>query len=395
MIKSAILVLEDGTQFHGRSIGADGSAVGEVVFNTSMTGYQEILTDPSYSRQLVTLTYPHIGNVGTNASDEESSAVHAQGLIIRDLPLIASNYRSTESLSDYLKRHNVVAIADIDTRKLTRLLREKGAQNGCIITGSVDGSLPDVQLALEKARAFPGLKGMDLAKEVTTRESYAWTQGSWTLMGDLPAAKEASELPFHVVAYDYGVKRNILRMLVDRGCRLTVVPAQTPAEDVLKLNPDGIFLSNGPGDPEPCDYAIRAIKTFLDTDIPVFGICLGHQLLALASGAKTIKMKLGHHGGNHPVKDLDKNVVMITAQNHGFAVDGDNLPQTLRVTHTSLFDHTVQGIHRTDKAAFSFQGHPEASPGPHDAAPLFDHFIDLIQNYRSTGSVNTPAVNAK
>jgi carbamoyl-phosphate synthase small subunit len=395
LIKSAILVLEDGTQFHGRSIGADGSAVGEVVFNTSMTGYQEILTDPSYSRQLVTLTYPHIGNVGTNASDEESSAVHAQGLIIRDLPLIASNYRSTESLSDYLKRHNVVAIADIDTRKLTRLLREKGAQNGCIITGSVDGSLPDAQLALEKARAFPGLKGMDLAKEVTTRESYAWTQGSWTLMGDLPAAKEASELPFHVVAYDYGVKRNILRMLVDRGCRLTVVPAQTPAEDVLKLNPDGIFLSNGPGDPEPCDYAIRAIKTFLDTDIPVFGICLGHQLLALASGAKTIKMKLGHHGGNHPVKDLDKNVVMITAQNHGFAVDGDNLPQTLRITHTSLFDHTVQGIHRTDKAAFSFQGHPEASPGPHDAAPLFDHFIDLIQNYRSTGSVNTPAVNAK
>lgn len=395
MIKSAILVLEDGTQFHGRSIGADGSAVGEVVFNTSMTGYQEILTDPSYSRQLVTLTYPHIGNVGTNASDEESSAVHAQGLIIRDLPLIASNYRSTESLSDYLKRHNVVAIADIDTRKLTRLLREKGAQNGCIITGSVDGSLPDAQLALEKARAFPGLKGMDLAKEVTTRESYAWTQGSWTLMGDLPAAKEASELPFHVVAYDYGVKRNILRMLVDRGCRLTVVPAQTPAEDVLKLNPDGIFLSNGPGDPEPCDYAIRAIKTFLGTDIPVFGICLGHQLLALASGAKTIKMKLGHHGGNHPVKDLDKNVVMITAQNHGFAVDGDNLPQTLRITHTSLFDHTVQGIHRTDKAAFSFQGHPEASPGPHDAAPLFDHFIDLIQNYRSTGSVNTPAVNAK
>ena len=395
MIKSALLVLEDGTQFHGRAIGATGSAVGEVVFNTSMTGYQEILTDPSYSRQLVTLTYPHIGNVGTNASDEESSAVHAQGLIIRDLPLIASNYRSTESLSDYLKRHNVVAIADIDTRKLTRLLREKGAQNGCIITGSVDGSLPDAQLALEKARAFPGLKGMDLAKEVTTRESYAWTQGSWTLMGDLPAAKEASELPFHVVAYDYGVKRNILRMLVDRGCRLTVVPAQTPAEDVLKLNPDGIFLSNGPGDPEPCDYAIRAIKTFLDTDIPVFGICLGHQLLALASGAKTIKMKLGHHGGNHPVKDLDKNVVMITAQNHGFAVDGDNLPQTLRITHTSLFDHTVQGIHRTDKAAFSFQGHPEASPGPHDAAPLFDHFIDLIQNYRSTGSVNTPAVNAK
>ncbi|GAB7215922.1 glutamine-hydrolyzing carbamoyl-phosphate synthase small subunit [Dickeya oryzae] len=380
MIKSALLVLEDGTQFHGRAIGAEGTAVGEVVFNTSMTGYQEILTDPSYSRQIVTLTYPHIGNVGANKADEESPAVHAQGLVIRDLPLIASNYRSEESLSDYLKRNNIVAIADIDTRKLTRLLREKGAQNGCIIAGDA----PDAALALEKAKAFPGLKGMDLAKEVTTHSSYSWLQGSWTLEGDLPAAKTENELPYHVVAYDYGVKRNILRMLVDRGCRLTVVPAQTPAEDVLKLNPDGIFLSNGPGDPEPCDYAIKAIKAFLETDIPVFGICLGHQLLALASGAKTVKMKFGHHGGNHPVKDLDGNRVMITAQNHGFAVDETSLPATLRATHKSLFDGSLQGIHRTDKAAFSFQGHPEASPGPHDAAPLFDHFIELIESYRNT-----------
>ncbi|WP_197060475.1 glutamine-hydrolyzing carbamoyl-phosphate synthase small subunit [Erwinia sp. 9145] len=379
LIKSALLVLEDGTQFHGRAIGATGTAVGEVVFNTSMTGYQEILTDPSYSRQIVTLTYPHIGNVGTNAADEESSRVHAQGLVIRDLPLIASNFRNEEGLSDYLKRNNVVAIADIDTRKLTRLLREKGAQNGCIIAGDA----PDAALALQQAQAFPGLKGMDLAKEVSTRETYRWQQGSWTLAG-LPASADEAALPFHVVAYDYGVKRNILRMLVDRGCRLTVVPAQTPAADVLKMNPDGVFLANGPGDPEPCDYAITAIKTLLETDIPVFGICLGHQLLALASGAKTVKMKLGHHGGNHPVKDHDNNTVMITAQNHGFAVDESNLPANLRITHTSLFDHTVQGIHRTDKAAFSFQGHPEASPGPHDAAPLFDHFIELIEAYRST-----------
>ncbi|EPF1140059.1 glutamine-hydrolyzing carbamoyl-phosphate synthase small subunit [Yersinia enterocolitica] len=385
MIKSALLVLEDGTQFHGRAIGAEGTAVGEVVFNTSMTGYQEILTDPSYSRQIVTLTYPHIGNVGTNASDEESSAVHAQGLVIRDLPLIASNYRNEEGLSKYLKRHNIVAIADIDTRKLTRLLREKGAQNGCIIVGD----LSDAALALEKAKAFPGLKGMDLAKEVTTKEVYQWLQGSWTLEGDLLAAKQPEDLPFHVVAYDYGVKRNILRMLVDRGCRLTIVPAQTPAEDVLKLNPDGIFLSNGPGDPEPCDYAIAAIKRFLETDIPVFGICLGHQLLALASGAKTVKMKFGHHGGNHPVKDLDANCVMITVQNHGFAVDETTLPSNLRTTHVSLFDGSLQGIHRTDKAAFSFQGHPEASPGPHDAAPLFDHFIELIEAYRATAASHT------
>ncbi|MDU2996350.1 MAG: glutamine-hydrolyzing carbamoyl-phosphate synthase small subunit [Klebsiella pneumoniae] len=319
-----------------RVYGATGTAVGEVVFNTSMTGYQEILTDPSYSRQIVTLTYPHIGNVGTNAADEESSQVHAQGLVIRDLPLIASNFRSTEDLSSYLKRHNIVAIADIDTRKLTRLLREKGAQNGCIIAGDS----PDAQLALEKAKAFPGLNGMDLAKEVTTAETYSWTQGSWTLAGDLPEAKAESELPFHV--------------------------AKTSAADVLALNPDGIFLSNGPGDPAPCDYAIEAIEKFLETDIPVFGICLGHQLLALASGAKTIKMKFGHHGGNHPVKDIDNNVVMITAQNHGFAVDEATLPANLRVTHKSLFDGTLQGIHRTDKPAFSFQGHPEASPGPHD-----------------------------
>lgn len=379
MTKSAILVLEDGTEFHGRAIGALGLAVGEVVFNTSMTGYQEILTDPSYSRQIVTLTYPHIGNVGTNPADQEATAVHAQGLVIRDLPLIASNYRSTNDLSAYLQQHNIVAIADIDTRKLTRLLREKGAQNGCIIAGDT----VDAAVARQKAQAFPGLKGMDLAKEVTTTESYPWQQGSWTLENELPQARQAADLPWHVVAYDYGVKHNILRMLVDRGCKLTVVPAQTSADEVLELNPDGIFLSNGPGDPEPCDYAIAAIKTFLTTDIPVFGICLGHQLLALASGAKTVKMKLGHHGGNHPVTDLDDDRVMITAQNHGFAVDDQQLPACLRVTHRSLFDQTVQGIHRTDRPAFSFQGHPEASPGPHDAAPLFDHFIELISAYRT------------
>lgn len=380
MIRKAILVLEDGTEFHGKSIGAEGAAIGEVVFNTSMTGYQEILTDPSYSQQIVTLTYPHIGNTGVNRSDEESETIHAQGLIIRDLPLVMSNYRAEETLSDYLKRHNIVAIADIDTRKLTRLLREKGAQNGCIIAGEH----PDPKLALEKAKAFPGLKGMDLAKTVTIKQPYQWTQGSWTLKGELPKAKSVDELPLHIVAYDFGVKRNILRMLVDRGCKVTVVPAQTSAQDVLALSPDGIFLSNGPGDPEPCDYAINAIQTFLTTDIPVFGICLGHQLLALASGAKTIKMKFGHHGGNHPVKDLDKNTVMITAQNHGFAVDEASLPANLRVTHKSLFDGSLQGIHRTDKPAFSFQGHPEASPGPHDAAPLFDHFIELIEHYRQT-----------
>ncbi|KKD01661.1 glutamine-hydrolyzing carbamoyl-phosphate synthase small subunit [Photobacterium halotolerans] len=377
MNKSALLVLEDGTVFHGVSIGADGSAVGEVVFNTSMTGYQEILTDPSYSQQIVTLTYPHIGNTGTNSEDEESTAIHAQGLVIRDLPLIASNFRSQQTLSDYLKSQNIVGIADIDTRKLTRLLREKGAQNGCIMAGA---NL-DPALALEKAKAFPGLKGMDLAKVVSTKESYSWAQGSWTLEGGLPEAKEAGELSYHVVAYDFGAKRNILRMLVDRGCRLTVVPAETSAEEVLAMNPDGVFLSNGPGDPEPCTYAIEATKTFLDKGLPVFGICLGHQILALASGAKTVKMKFGHHGANHPVKDLDRNVVMITSQNHGFAADEDTLPDNLRATHKSLFDGSLQGIHRTDKPAFSFQGHPEASPGPHDAAPLFDHFIDLIKQH--------------
>ncbi|CAM3517012.1 Carbamoyl-phosphate synthase small chain [Vibrio aerogenes CECT 7868] len=377
MSKSALLVLEDGTVFHGASIGADGISVGEVVFNTSMTGYQEILTDPSYSRQIVTLTYPHIGNTGTNTEDEESSAVHAQGLVIRDLPLVASNFRSEQSLSEYLKAKNIVGIADIDTRKLTRILREKGSQNGCIMAGD---NL-DEALALTKAKEFPGLKGMDLAKEVTTKESYQWTQGSWTLEKGLPCPKDETDLPYHVVAYDFGAKRNILRMLVDRGCRLTVVPAKTTAEEVLAMNPDGVFLSNGPGDPEPCTYAIEATKVFLDKGLPVFGICLGHQILALASGAKTIKMKFGHHGANHPVKDLERDVVMITSQNHGFAADEASLPDNLKATHKSLFDGSLQGIHRTDKPAFSFQGHPEASPGPHDAAPLFDHFIELIQKH--------------
>ena len=371
MTKSAILVLEDGTVFKGTAIGVEGAAVGEVVFNTSMTGYQEILTDPSYAEQIVTLTYPHIGNTGTNSEDEESSTIWAKGLVIRDLPLLASNFRNEQSLSDYLKAKNILGIADIDTRKLTRILREKGAQNGCILAGD---NLEETT-ALAQAKDFPGLKGMDLAKVVSTKEAYQWTEGSWEL-GKGHITPENSK--FHVVAYDFGAKRNILRMLVDRGCKLTVVPAQTSAEDVLALNPDGIFLSNGPGDPEPCDYAITAIKKFLTTDIPVFGICLGHQLLGLASGAKTIKMKFGHHGGNHPVKDFERNVVMITAQNHGFAVDENNLPENLAVTHTSLFDGSIQGIHRTDKPAFSFQGHPEASPGPADAAPLFDHFIDLI-----------------
>lgn len=380
MSKSALLVLDDGTVFRGRSIGVLGSTVGEVVFNTSMTGYQEILTDPSYSNQIITLTYPHIGNVGTNTSDEESPKIHTRGLIIRDLSLISSNFRSQTSLSDYLKQHNIVAIADIDTRKLTRLLREKGARNGCILTGNDI----DEKYALEKAREFPGLNGMDLAKEVTTQQKYTWTQGSWTLINDLPVANSLETLPFHVVVYDYGVKQNILRMLVDRGCQLTVVPAQTTAHEVLQLQPDGIFLSNGPGDPAACCYAIDTIQQLLQTEIPLFGICLGHQLLALASGAKTIKMKFGHHGGNHPVKDLLSNKVIITAQNHGFAVDEFTLPDCLRVTHKSLFDGSLQGIHRTDKPAFSFQGHPEASPGPHDASPLFDHFIELITQYRST-----------
>ncbi|MBY6186310.1 glutamine-hydrolyzing carbamoyl-phosphate synthase small subunit [Marinobacter hydrocarbonoclasticus] len=381
MNKTALLVLQDGTVFRGKAIGANGSSVGEVVFNTSMTGYQEILTDPSYSRQIVTLTYPHIGNTGTNAEDVESPAVHAMGLVIRDLPILASNFRNEETLSDYLKRQNVVGIADIDTRKLTRILREKGAQAGCILVGEdTDANIAE---ALAMAQAFPGLKGMDLAKEVTVAESYLWRNGSWKLVGGLPSDTPADELKYKVVAYDYGVKQNILRMLVDRGCDVTVVPAQTPASEVLAMNPDGVFLSNGPGDPEPCDYAIEAITEILNTDIPVFGICLGHQLLALASGAKTEKMKFGHHGGNHPVQDLDRGTVMITAQNHGFAVEEATLPANLRATHKSLFDGSLQGIHRTDKPAFSFQGHPEASPGPHDAAPLFDHFIELMDKFKA------------
>ncbi|WP_125721341.1 glutamine-hydrolyzing carbamoyl-phosphate synthase small subunit [Pseudoalteromonas rubra] len=374
MTKSALLVLEDGTVFRGTAIGADGLSVGEVVFNTSMTGYQEILTDPSYAQQIVTLTYPHIGNTGTNSEDEEADKIWAKGLVIRDLPLLASNFRNEQSLSDYLKERNILGIADIDTRKLTRILRDKGAQNGCIIAGDEI----DEQQALEAAKAFPGLKGMDLAKVVTTEQTYEWREGSWTL-GQGFQTLSAEDEQFHVVAYDFGVKKNILRMLVDRGCKLTVVPAETSAAEVLAMNPDGIFLSNGPGDPAPCTYAIDAIKAFLETDTPIFGICLGHQLLALASGAQTVKMKFGHHGGNHPVKDLDRDVVMITAQNHGFAADEATLPDNLRATHKSLFDGTLQGIHRTDKPAFSFQGHPEASPGPHDAAPLFDHFIELMQ----------------
>ncbi|HBT58378.1 MAG TPA: carbamoyl-phosphate synthase small subunit [Pseudomonas sp.] len=375
MSKPAILALADGSIFRGESIGADGSSVGEVVFNTAMTGYQEILTDPSYARQIVTLTYPHIGNTGVTPEDVESDAVQAAGLVIRDLPLLASNWRCKQSLDEYLRENNIVAIAGIDTRRLTRILRERGSQNGCLLAGDDISE----EKALELARSFPGLKGMDLAKEVSVKESYQWRSSVWNLETDSHPELSDAELPYHVVAFDYGVKFNILRMLVARGCRLTVVPAQTPAADVLALNPDGVFLSNGPGDPEPCDYAIAAIKEILETDIPVFGICLGHQLLALASGAKTVKMGHGHHGANHPVQDLDTGVVMITSQNHGFAVDETSLPANLRPTHKSLFDGTLQGIERTDKAAFSFQGHPEASPGPHDVAPLFDRFIDAMK----------------
>ena len=372
MTVPAILALADGSVFHGISIGSDGQSVGEVVFNTAMTGYQEILTDPSYARQIVTLTYPHIGNTGITSEDEESENIWAAGLVIRDLPLLASNFRSEKTLSDYLKENNIVAIADIDTRRLTRILRDKGAQGGCLLAGE---NIDEAD-AIEKAKGFAGLAGMDLAKEVTVSEKYSWTEGSWQL-GEGHADAKAND--FHVVAYDFGVKRNILRMLADRGCKLTVVPAQTSAADVLAMNPDGVFLSNGPGDPEPCDYAITAIKEILETEVPVFGICLGHQLLALASGAQTVKMKFGHHGANHPVQDMASKVVMITSQNHGFAVDEESLPDTLRATHCSLFDGSLQGIHRTDKPAFSFQGHPEASPGPHDVAPLFDHFIDLMK----------------
>ncbi|PXX94834.1 glutamine-hydrolyzing carbamoyl-phosphate synthase small subunit [Halomonas sp. LBP4] len=381
MNRPAILALEDGSVFHGTAIGADGQTSGEVVFNTAMTGYQEILTDPSYTRQIVTLTYPHIGNTGINREDVESGAIAAAGLVIRDLPLLASSFRSEQSLSDYLKGQNVLGIADIDTRRLTRILRDKGAQNGAILAGPVASGDGAVERALEAARAFPGLKGMDLAKVVSCQTPYEWSEGEWTL-GEGYADTGLGERPYHVVAYDYGVKRNILRMLASRGCRLTVVPAQTPASEVMAMNPDGVFLANGPGDPEPCDYAIKAIGEILETELPVFGICLGHQLLALASGAKTVKMKFGHHGANHPVQDLDSGQVMITSQNHGFAADEATLPANVRATHRSLFDGSLQGIERTDRPAFSFQGHPEASPGPRDVAPLFDRFIEMMKARR-------------
>jgi len=369
----AILTLEDGSIFRGLSIGAAGQSVGEVVFNTAMTGYQEILTDPSYSRQLVTLTYPHIGNTGVTDEDTESAAIHAAGLIVRDVPRRASNWRREQDLGDYLRAEGVPGIADIDTRRLTRILREKGAQNGCLMAG--DGL--DEAAALAAARAFPGLAGMDLAKEVTTQEAYTWTAGLWSLERGqgMSLATDDPALRFHVVAYDYGVKQNILRMLVHRGCRITVVPAKTPAAEVLALGPDGVFLSNGPGDPEPCDYAISAIRSLLDAGIPQFGICLGHQLLGLACGARTVKMKFGHHGANHPVQDLATGRVMISSQNHGFAVDEASLPAAVIATHRSLFDGSLQGIRHRERPAFSFQGHPEASPGPHDVAPLFDDFI--------------------
>lgn len=373
--KPAILVLEDGSVFRGKSIGASGVSVGEVVFNTAMTGYQEILTDPSYAEQIVTLTYPHIGNVGANSEDEECARIWAKGLVIRDLSMLPSNFRSALSLDAYLRKHNILGIADIDTRRLTRILRDKGAQNGCIMAGAVDETA-----ALAAARDFAGLNGLDLAKVVTTDQSFRWDAGSWQLGTGFSTLPEGER--FKVVAYDFGAKRNILRMLVDRGCELTVVPAKTPASEVLALKPDGVFLSNGPGDPAPCDYAIEAIKAILEANVPVFGICLGHQLLALASGAKTLKMKFGHHGGNHPVQDLKTRKVLITSQNHGFAVDEASLPANLVATHKSLFDGSLQGIERTDKPAFSFQGHPEASPGPQDAAGLFDHFIELMRARR-------------
>ncbi|MFA9419671.1 MAG: glutamine-hydrolyzing carbamoyl-phosphate synthase small subunit [Gammaproteobacteria bacterium] len=371
MPKSAILALQDGTIFEGKSIGVDGITSGEVVFNTSMTGYQEILTDPSYCRQIITLTYPHIGNTGVNSEDEEASEIHASGLIIRDLPLLSSNWRSQGSLQEYLVNRNVLAIADIDTRQLTRLLRDQGAQNGAIMAGD-DLS---VEKALEAARSFAGLAGMDLAKVVSVSSPYDWSYSTWSLQDGY---RQKSDHRYHIVAYDYGIKKNILCMLVDRGARVTVVPAQTPAQEVLAMKPDGVFLSNGPGDPEPCDYAIKAIAEILQTEIPVFGICLGHQLLALACGAKTMKMKFGHHGANHPVQDIDSGEVMITSQNHGFAVDENTLPENLQATHRSLFDGSLQAVHHTEKSAFGFQGHPEASPGPHDVAHLFDHFIKLI-----------------
>jgi len=378
----ALLALADGTVFWGKGIGATGSSVGEVVFNTALTGYQEILTDPSYTRQIVTLTYPHIGNYGINREDGESGRVCAAGLVIRDLPLLASNFRSEQTLDAYLRAENVLGIADIDTRKLTRILREKGAQAGCLIAGgALDGDAAEAAVAaVAKARAFPGLAGMDLAKVVTTANAYEWTTGEWRLGSGY---SEQENPRFHVVAYDFGVKRNILRMLASRGCRLTVVPAQTPAAEVLALKPDGVFLSNGPGDPEPCDYAIAAIRELLDQRLPTFGICLGHQLMGLAAGAKTVKMKFGHHGANHPVKDIESGQVLITSQNHGFAVDPTTLPANVKVTHVSLFDGSLQGLALTDRPALCFQGHPEASPGPHDVAYLFDRFIQAMNSRRA------------
>jgi carbamoyl-phosphate synthase small subunit len=373
LTQQAVLALEDGSVFYGQSIGASGDTTGEVVFNTSMTGYQEILTDPSYAKQLVTLTFPHIGNTGCNSVDEESDRPMAAGLIVRDVPLLHSNWRSSESLTDYLERNGIVAIADIDTRKLTRILREKGAQGGCIMAGVE----VDAELALQKARGFPGMQGQDLARVVTTKSAYQWSEGSYDL--DSQSYGDGGS-EFHVVAYDYGIKRNIMRMLADRGCRVTVVPATTSAEEVLAMQADGVFLSNGPGDPEPCDYAISAIQQILKTDTPVFGICLGVQLLGLAVGANTIKMKFGHHGANHPVQDLDSKRVMITSQNHGFALDEQSLPGHVRATHRSLFDGSLQGIELSNGKAFGFQGHPEASPGPHDVAPLFDRFIDMMKS---------------
>jgi len=408
-MRSALLALEDGSLFPGEGIGISGQSVGEVVFNTAMTGYQEILTDPSYARQIVTLTYPHIGNTGTTPEDMESGKVYATGLVIRDLPRRVSNWRSESPLADFLRKQKVVGIAGIDTRRLTRLLREKGAQNGCIVTVDAGGNI-DKKAAVAAARAFEGLKGMDLAKVVTTKQSYDWHEGTWQLgqgnrkntatrFADGTEARAAvqgrTDCGFKVVAFDFGVKRNILRMLADRGCAVTVVPAKTRAADVLAMKPDGVFLSNGPGDPEPCDYAIEAIRMIVATQLPVFGICLGHQLLGLASGARTLKMKFGHHGANHPVVDVDSGRVMITSQNHGFAVDENSLPSNLRVTHRSLFDGTIQGLARTDAPAFCFQGHPEASPGPHDVSPLFDRFIQLMEKqiqdtrYKIQGSGGT------
>lgn len=376
MAKPALLALEDGTLFRGTAVGAEGTVSGEVCFNTAMSGYQEICTDPSYARQLVTLTYPHIGNVGANPLDEESDGVKLAGLIVRDVPPLHSNWRARQSLPEYLRDNGVVAIAEIDTRSLTRRIREKGALNGCIMAGEVDE-----ERALAAAREFPGLKGMDLAQALSVDEPYEWRLGSWDLAdghGE-PAPRDDAELPFRVVAYDYGIKRNILRLLVDHGCRVRVVPARTPASEVLAMEPDGVFLSNGPGDPEPCDYAIEAIREIIETGVPTFGICLGHQLLGLACGARSVKMKFGHHGANHPVVDVDDGTVMISSQNHGFAIEEDTLPKNLRATHRSLFDGSLQGIHRTDRPVFSFQGHPEASPGPRDVRPLFAHFVELMK----------------